>query len=174
MKKIDFKIVLILLLIGVVIFQLVKKPKTIEVEKIVEVEKEVIVTDTLEVEVPYEVINEVYYEKIKEVEKLVTVRDTIKIDKPIEVIKMVYVDKPIQTILEVPQPLENKLFLGFAYQFDRENYFSGSDVRLLYKFKNDKMFGLDLGIRNTLLDRETNISRLSPYVGASIYFRLDK
>ena len=42
------------------------------------------------------------------------------------------------------------------------------------KFKNDKMFSLDAGLRNDLLDIETRTSKLTPYIGASVYFRLDK
>ena len=51
---------------------------------------------------------------------------------------------------------------------------SGSNVELLYKAPGDKMFGLQAGFRNDLLDKETGVSKLRPYVGASIYFRLDK
>jgi len=36
------------------------------------------------------------------------------------------------------------------------------------------MFGLQVGFRNDLLDKETGVSKLRPYVGGSIYFRLDK
>ncbi len=36
------------------------------------------------------------------------------------------------------------------------------------------MFSLDLGYRNDLLDEESGVSKLRPYIGASIYFRLDK
>ena len=72
------------------------------------------------------------------------------------------------------RPPQKKLFLGFGYQYDLDNYFSGSDIRLLYKAPGDKMFSLDVGFRNDLLDQETGVSKLRPYVGASIYFRLDK
>jgi len=84
------------------------------------------------------------------------------------------VDKPYETIVEVLAPPQKKLFLGFGYQYDLDNFFSGSNVKLLYKAPGDKMFGLDVGFRNDLLDRETMTSKLRPYVGASIYFRLDK
>ena len=36
------------------------------------------------------------------------------------------------------------------------------------------MFSLDAGLRNDLLDIETSTSKLTPYIGASVYFRLDK
>jgi hypothetical protein len=35
------------------------------------------------------------------------------------------------------------------------------------------MFSLDVGFRNDLLDVDTNVGRLRPYVGGSIYFRID-
>ena len=72
---------------------------------------------------------------------------------------------------ELPQ---KKLFLGFGYQYDLDNFFSGSNVKFLHKFKSDKMFGIDVGFRNDLLDRETGVGKLRPYIGGSIYFRLDK
>ena len=60
------------------------------------------------------------------------------------------------------------------YKFDKDNYFSGTDIKLLHKFKSDKMFSLDVGLRNDLLDAETGVSKLYPYIGGTIYFRLDK
>ena len=36
------------------------------------------------------------------------------------------------------------------------------------------MFSLDVGLRNDLLDVETGVSKLYPYFGGTIYFRLDK
>ena len=176
MKKIDFKLITIFVLVLVVFGLLLKAPKIQEVEKIVEVEKEVIVTDTIEVEVevPYEVITEV---RVPYEVKVLSPRDTIMIEKivnvPVEVVKTVYVDKPYETIVEVPVN-EAKWFLGFGYKFDKQNYFSGTDIKLLHKFKNDKMFSLDAGLRNDLLDIETRTSKLTPYIGASVYFRLDK
>jgi hypothetical protein len=109
------------------------------------------ITDTLEIEVVKEVI----------------------VEKPIEIIKTVYVDKPYE--VKVPDYIlpESKWYLGFGYKFDKDNYFSGTDIKLLHKFKSDKMFSLDVGLRNDLLDAETGVSKLYPYVGASIYFRLD-
>ena len=51
---------------------------------------------------------------------------------------------------------------------------SGANVQLLHKFKSDKMFSLDVGFRNDLLDKETGVGKLRPYVGGTIYFRIDK
>ena len=37
--------------------------------------------------------------------------------------------------------------------------------QLLHKTPKDKMFSLDLGFRNDLLDEQTNVGELRPYVG---------
>ena len=174
MKKIEtIKSVIIGVLLAGVIF-LFTNPRIQEVEKIKEIEVLQTVIDSIYVDkiiekkvfVPKYITKEVIVEKPVEVIK--------EIEKPVEVIKTVYVDKPYETIVEVLAPPQKKLFLGFGYQYDLDNFFSGSNVKLLYKAPGDKMFGLDVGFRNDLLDRETMTSKLRPYVGASIYFRLDK
>ena len=75
--------------------------------------------------------------------------------------------------MDVPRPEVNKWYAGFGYQYDVQNYFSGANVQLLHKFKNDKMFSLDVGFRNDRLDEITGVSKLRPYIGGTIYFRLD-
>tara|TARA_B100000900_G_scaffold299713_1_gene258273 strand:- start:160 stop:690 length:531 start_codon:yes stop_codon:yes gene_type:complete len=174
MKKIEtIKSVIIGVLLAGVIF-LFTNPRIQEVEKIKEIEVLQTVIDSIYIDKIIE--KKVYVPKYitKEVEKEVEVIKEVIVEKPIEVIKKVYVDKPYETIVEVLAPPQKKLFLGFGYQYDLDNFFSGSNVKLLYKAPGDKMFGLDVGFRNDLLDRETMTSRLRPYVGASIYFRLDK
>jgi len=173
MKKVEtIKSVIIGILLAGVIF-LFTNPRIEEVEKI------------KEIEVLQTVIDSIYVDKIVEKKIFVpkyiteTKTDTItievikEIEKPIEVIKTVYVDKPYE--VKVPDYIlpESKWYLGFGYKFDKDNYFSGTDIKLLHKFKSDKMFSLDVGLRNDLLDAETGVSKLYPYVGASIYFRLD-
>lgn len=174
MKKVEtIKSVIIGILLAGVIF-LFTNPKIEQVETI------------KEVEVLQTVIDSIYVDKIIEKKVFIpkyiteTKTDTItievikEIEKPIEVIKTVYVDKPYE--VKVPDYIlpESKWYLGFGYKFDKDNYFSGTDIKLLHKFKSDKMFSLDVGLRNDLLDAETGVSKLYPYVGASIYFRLDK
>lgn len=143
--------------------------------KEVEVIKEVVVTDTIYVD---KIIEEKIY-----VPKYITQiqRDTINVEvlkeviveKPVEVLKTVYVDKVVDRLVEVPV-VEPKLFLGFGYQYDFENYFSGANIKLIHKTPRDKMFSLDVGFRNDLLDKETNVGQLRPYIGGSIYFRIDR
>ena len=81
----------------IVVVQFLRGPKIKEVERIVEVEKEVIVTDTLEVEVPVEVIYEIPYEVV--VEKIVV--DTFIVEKIVKV--------PFETIKEVDKIVEREV-----------------------------------------------------------------
>jgi len=138
-----------------------------------------------EIEVLQTVIDSIYVEKLVEKKVYVpkyiteTKTDTItievikEIEKPVEVVKTVYVDKPYEVIVPKYELPESKWYAGFAYQYDLENYFSGANVQILHKFKSDKMFSLDVGFRNDLLDKETRVGKLRPYVGGTIYFRLD-
>ena len=139
-----------------------------------------------EIEVLQTVIDSIYVEKLVEKKVYVpkyiteTKTDTItiqvikEIEKPVEVVKTVYVDKPYEVIVPKYELPESKWYAGFAYQWDMENYFSGANVQVLHKFKNDKMFSIDVGFRNDLVDLENNLGKLRPYVGGTIYFRLDK
>ena len=172
MKKIDVKLIVICILSLGIIGLDFRGPKIKEVEKIVEVEKEVIVTDTLEVEVPYEVINEVYYETIKEVEKLVTVRDTIQVEKIVNV--PVEVVKEVEKIVEVERPKTTDWYLGMGYDFGINPLFSGAGTRILYKTKNDIMFGGEIGFRNNITNFETMEGITKPYIGGVVYIKLNK
>jgi len=174
-KKIEISIWLLgLLIIGFWFIGYTTQYQRPAVIKEVEVIKEVVVTDTIYVD---KIIEEKIY-----VPKYITQieRDTIKVEVPVEVIvekqipitKKVYVDKVVDRLVEVPVN-EKKLFLGFGYQYDFENYFSGANIKLIHKTPKDKMFSLDVGFRNDLLDKETNVGRLRPYIGGSIYFRID-
>ena len=141
----------------------------------VEVIKEVIVTDTIYVD---KIIEEKIYvpKYITQIQKdtiKVEVMNEVFVDRPIEVLKTVYVDKFVDKVIEVPPTPTGKLFLGFGYQYDLENYFSGANIKLLHKTPKDKMFSLDLGFRNDLLNKETGVGELRPYVGGTIYFRID-
>ena len=139
-----------------------------------------------EIEVLQTVIDSIYVEKLVEKKVFVpkyiteTKTDTItveiikEIEKPIEVIKTIYVDKPYEVIVPKYELPESKWYMRiYSYQYDLENYFSGINVQILHKFKSDKMFSLDVGFRNDLLDKETGVGKLRPYVGGTIYFRLD-
>ena len=170
MKKIDWKLVVIGVLIGLSAWMYLN-PTIQEVEKIKEIEVLQTVIDSIYIEklVEKKVFVPKYITKIK--------RDTIIkeviVEKIKTKIKKVYIDKPYEVIVPKYELPESKWYAGFAYQWDMENYFSGANVQVLHKFKNDKMFSLDLGFRNDRLDKETGVSKLRPYVGGTIYFRLD-
>lgn len=177
MKKTNYLIICVLIL-GAWSFgyfnQYYRKPIIEEVK--VEVLKEVTITDTLYIDKIVE--EKIYVPKyIKQIERDTIIKDVIKeviVEKPIEVIKKVYVDKPSERIVDRYVLDESKWYLGFGYRFDASNFISGTDVKLLHRFKNDKMFSIDVGLRNDLLDVETGLSKLYPYIGGSIYFRIDK
>lgn len=172
MKKIDIKLIAILVLLLVLFGLLFKGPKIKEVEKIVEVEKQVVVTDTLEVEVPVEVETLIEYQVHDTItlEKLVTVHDTIQIEKRVEVPYEVI--KEVERIVQVDRPKTNDWYLGMGYDYGLNPFFSGAGTRLLYKTKNDIMFGGEIGFRNNITNFETMEGRLKPYVGATIYIKL--
>jgi len=173
MKKIDWK------LIGMGVFMattiwLFTNPKIEEVEKIKEIEVLQTVIDSIYIEKLVE--KKVFVPKYitKEVEKEVEVIKEVIVEKPVEVIKEVFVDRPVDVFVPKYELPEAKWYAGFSYQYDLENYLSGANVQLLHKFKSDKMFSLDVGFRNDLLDKETGVGKLRPYVGGTIYFRIDK
>jgi transposase len=168
MKKLDYKLGIIIFLVMIVVIQFIRGQKELIVEKIVEVPTEVLITDTVEVEVPVEVIYEVPYEVIREVEKIVI--DTFIVEKivkvPFETIKEV--DK----IVEIERPKENHWYLGLGYEFGINPMFGGTSTRLLYKTKSDKMFGIDLGVRNHITNFETMQGQIKPYIGGSLFIKI--
>ena len=114
----------------------------------------------------------IYYPKyITKVDTVEVIKEII-VEKPVTKIKKIYRERKVEKIVEVPVNVK-KMFIGFGYQYDVGNYFSGASIRLLHKTPKDKMFSLDLGFRNDLLDVQSNVGELRPYVGASIYFRID-
>ena len=174
MKKIDWKLGVIGVLVGLSVWLSVN-PKIQEVEKITEIKVLQKIIDTFYVDkiVEKKIFVPKYIYKTKTEIQIDTVVKEIIVDRPVEKIKTIYKDRERIQYVDVPRPEVNKWYAGFAYQYDLENYFSGANVQVLHKFKNDKMFSLDLGFRNDRLDKETGISKLRPYVGGTIYFRLD-
>ena len=171
MKKIDVKLIVICILSLGIIGLAFRGPKIKEVEKIVEVEKEVIVTDTLEieVEVPYEIITEV---RVPYEVKVLQPRDTIMIEKIVNV--PVEVVKEIEKIVEVERPKTTDWYLGMGYDFGINPLFSGAGTRILYKTKNDIMFGGEIGFRNNITNFETMEGITKPYIGGVVYIKLNK
>jgi len=171
MKKIDYKLWIIIGLIGLSLFQYFN-PTIKEVELIKEVEVEVVKTIIDSVYVDNIIEKKIYYPKyITKVDTVEVIKEII-VEKPVTKIKKIYRERKVEKIVEVPVNVK-KMFIGFGYQYDVGNYFSGASIRLLHKTPKDKMFSLDLGFRNDLLDVQSNVGELRPYVGASIYFRID-
>ena len=159
------------LLIGLSVWMYIN-PTIQEVEKIKEIEVLQTVIDSIYIEKLVE--KKIYVPKyITEIKRDTIIKEVI-VEKIKTKIKKVYVDKPYEVIVPKYELPESKWYAGFAYQYDLENYFSGANVQILHKFKSDKMFSLDVGFRNDLLDKETGVGKLRPYVGGTIYFRLDK
>jgi len=171
MKKIDYKLGIIIGLIGLSLFQYFN-PTIKKVELIKEVEVEVVKTIIDSVYVDNIIEKKIYYPKyITKVDTVEVIKEII-VEKPVTKIKKIYRERKVEKIVEVPVNVK-KMFIGFGYQYDVGNYFSGASIRLLHKTPKDKMFSLDLGFRNDLLDVQSNVGELRPYVGASIYFRID-
>ena len=173
MKKIDYKLGIIIGLIGLSLFQYFN-PTIKEVEIVKEVEVEAVKTIVDSIYVDNIIEKKIYYPKyITQIERdTVEVIKEIIVEKPVTKIKKIYRERKVEKIVEVPVNVK-KMFIGFGYQYDVGNYFSGASIKLLHKTPKDKMFSLDLGFRNDLLDVQSNVGELRPYVGASIYFRID-
>jgi len=173
MKKIDYKLGIIIGLIGLSLFQYFNPTiKEVELIKEVEVEVEVVKTIIDSVYVDNIIEKKIYYPKyITKVDTVEVIKEII-VEKPVTKIKKIYRERKVEKIVEVPVNVK-KMFIGFGYQYDVGNYFSGASIKLLHKTPKDKMFSLDLGFRNDLLDVQSNVGELRPYVGASIYFRID-
>jgi hypothetical protein len=173
MKKIDYKLGIIIGLIGLSLFQYFNPTiKEVELIKEVEVEVEVVKTIIDSVYVDNIIEKKIYYPKyITKVDTVEVIKEII-VEKPVTKIKKIYRERKVEKIVEVPVNVK-KMFIGFGYQYDVGNYFSGASIRLLHKTPKDKMFSLDLGFRNDLLDVQSTVGELRPYVGASIYFRID-
>jgi len=183
MKKIDYKWLIICLLLILTIIQMNEPAKI--VDKIVEVEKIVEIEKIIEKEIPIEVIKEkiiripITTEVIKEVEKIVEVENTDKIaelSQTIVKLKMRLRKKPTIKIkkIEVTKPQQSQWYLGVGYDYDNTNIFGGSSISGMYKTPTDKMFGVSLGVRSNIQNFETGETILIPYVGLNMYIRLDK
>jgi len=182
MKKIDYKWLIICLLLILTIIQMNEPAKI--VDKIVEVEKIVEIEKIIEKEIPIEVIKEkiiripITTEVIKEVEKIVEVENTDKIaelSQTIVKLKMQLRTKPKFKIreIEIIKPQQAQWYLGFGYDYDTTNIFGGSNITGMYKTPGDKMFGVSLGVRSNIQNFETGETILVPYVGLKMYIRLD-
>ena len=146
MKKIDYKLGIIIGLIGLSLFQYFNPTiKEVELIKEVEVEVEVVKTIIDSVYVDNIIEKKIYYPKyITKVDTVEVIKDII-VEKPVTKIKKIYRERKVEKIVEVPVNVK-KMFIGFGYQYDVGNYFSGASIKLLHKTPKDKMFSLDVGL----------------------------
>jgi hypothetical protein len=183
MKKIDYKWVIICLLLILTIIQMNEPAKI--VDKIIKVDKIIEIEKIVEKEIPIEVIKEtiiripIVTEVIKEVETIVEIENTDKIaelSQTIVKLKMRLRKKPTVKIreIEIIKPQQAQWYLGFGYDYDTTNIFGGSNITGMYKTPGDKMFGVSIGVRNNIKNFETGETILVPYVGLKMYIRLDK
>jgi len=74
-------------------------------------------------------------------------------------------------VKELPK---NEWYLGFGGAFDKPNFINNLRGSLLLKTKKQKMFSLDLGVSNQIQDNLTGNSKLEPFIGGSMYWKLGK
>ena len=131
MKKIDYKLGIIIGLIGLSLFQYFN-PTIKEVEIIKEVEVEVVKTIVDSIYVDNIIEKKIYYPKyITQIERdTVEVIKEIIVEKPVTKIKKIYRERKVEKIVEVPVNVK-KMFIGFGYQYDVGNYFSGANIKLV-------------------------------------------
>ena len=146
------------------------EPKVQIVEK--EIIKEIMITDTVyvdsivekEVFITKEIIKEVPIEIVKEVIKEV----------PVEVIKTIYVDKIVDREINIPALKTSNWYLGMGVGFDKTNFISILRGSAIYQTKTNHLFSFDLGVSNKIYNQETGESSLTPYIGVSMYWKLNK
>jgi hypothetical protein len=81
-------------------------------------------------------------------------------------------EKTIYDTKIVKELPKNQLYIGGGVGFDKVNFLNGAKAGVIYKTKSDKMFGLDLGVTNNVLNPTTGQSALTPYIGGSMYWKI--
>ena len=67
-----------------------------------------------------------------------------------------------KVVKELPKRV---FYYGFGAGFDRTNFINKAKFGILYKDKQDKMWGLDVGVLNVN-------STIQPYIGGSMYWKI--
>lgn len=154
----------------------------------VEVEVEVPVEVPLEVKVPVEVVQQVdtanilkiYYAKNQSSETLVLPNDVGNITLSETVTENKIVDRKIVNsklkkqilvdTLRIPEDPKNKFYYGFNFSTNREDFVNSLGVGMMMKTKSDKIYRVDIGLNNRVLDG--TIGRFSPYLGGGVYWKI--
>jgi hypothetical protein len=72
------------------------------------------------------------------------------------------------TVKELPK---NQIYIGAGLGLDRVNFINNVNAGFLWKTKQDKIYGLNLGLTSPT-DAVTETTKLVPYVGGSIYWKI--
>ncbi len=148
----------------------VEVPIEIPVEVKVEVEKSV---DTAE-------ILKIFYIKNNVTETITlpndvgsfTLNETISENKIIDrkLVNPKLKKQIIQDTLRIPENPKNKFYYGFNFSSNIEDVVNSIGVGVMMKTKTDKIYRIDLGVNNRVIDG--TLGRFSPYVGGGVYWKI--
>ncbi len=79
-------------------------------------------------------------------------------------------EKLIKETLIVKEPAKAQLYYGFNGGFNKEDVVSNIGAGVILKTKRDKLYQLGAGISNRVVDGNTG--KLSPYIGAGLYWKI--
>lgn len=79
----------------------------------------------------------------------------------------------IQETIIVKDPPKNQMYVGGGVGFGTPDFISNVNTGILWKTKNDKIYGLNVGLSNqpVLIDN-ISTSQLKGYIGGSIYWKI--
>jgi hypothetical protein len=155
-----------------------------EVEIPVEVQVPVEVRVPVEVQVVQQVdtanILKIYYTKNETSETLVlpndvgniTLSETVSENKIIDrkIVNSKLKKQILVDTLRIPEDPKNKFYYGFNFSANREDFVNSLGVGMMMKTKSDKIYRIDLGLNNRVLDG--TIGRFSPYIGGGVYWKI--
>jgi len=79
-------------------------------------------------------------------------------------------ERLVKETLIVKEPAKAQLYYGFNGGFNKEDVVANIGAGIIYKTKRDKLYQLGLGITNKVV--EGNTGKLSPYIGAGVYWKI--
>lgn len=79
-------------------------------------------------------------------------------------------ERTIKEELIVKEPARAQLYYGFNGGFNKEDVVSNIGAGIILKTKRDKLYQLGAGISNRVV--EGNTGKLSPYIGAGLYWKI--
>lgn len=79
-------------------------------------------------------------------------------------------ERTIKEELIVKEPARAQLYYGFNGGFNKEDVVSNIGAGVILKTKRDKLYQLGAGISNRVVEGSTG--KLSPYIGAGLYWKI--